>query len=223
MIVQQKIFIHRHNKREQISAMAKNIQDITTNTGRTYLLEGESYPSVTTVTGFEKSKFFAEWRKKNPKESKRVSIRGIKLHETIEHYLNNNLDTESVSFPIMDLFLQIKEEVDKIDNIYMQEMPLWSKTMKLAGRVDCIAEYDGRLSVIDFKGSTKFKNKEDIENYFMQTTAYAIMWQELTGEKIDQIVILIATETGETQVFVESPLRYVKSLYGAIQRYKSFK
>lgn len=217
----QKFFKHHQNKAESILSLARNVTDRTDNSGRVYLVEGEAYPSVTTVTGFEKSKFFAEWRRKNPKEAKRVTQRGTKLHAVIESYLNNNLDSEAIPFDIMDLFLVLKDEIDKIDNICVQELPLWSKTMKLAGRVDCIAEYDGQLSIIDFKGSTKLKKKEEIDNYFMQATAYAIMWQELTGERVDKIVILIATETGEAQVFVESPLKYVKSLYQTIQNYRA--
>ena len=82
----------------------------------------------------------------------------------------------------------------------------------MAGRVDCIAEYNKELAVIDFKGSTKTKYKKDIENYFNQATAYALMWQNMTGEKIKKIKILIATEDGTCQVFEEETIKYVSSL-----------
>tara|TARA_R100001082_G_C4351718_1_gene154865 strand:- start:723 stop:1394 length:672 start_codon:yes stop_codon:yes gene_type:complete len=179
------------------------------------------YPSVTTVTGWEKRKFFAKWREENPKESRRVLNRGNKLHSLIEDYINNEMDSKvAIPLPILDLFLQLQPELNNIDNVYAQEIPLWSSTLELAGRVDCVAEYNGKLSIIDFKGSTKVKRKQDIENYFMQATAYAIMWQEMTGQKIDNIVILIATEQGESQVFQDNPIRYVKPLLKCIRDYQ---
>jgi genome maintenance exonuclease 1 len=90
----------------------------------------------------------------------------------------------------------------------------------MAGRSDCIAEYEGVLSVIDFKGSTKPKRKEDIHSYFLQATAYAVMWEERTGEKIPQIVILISCDDGTTQVFVEQPKHYKKDLAIAIKEWR---
>ena len=184
--------------------------------------EGQ-YPSVTTVTGWQKRKFFAKWRSENPKESKRVLDRGNKLHNLIEEYINNNIEsTNGIDLPILDLFLQLQPELNNIDNVYAQEIPLWSSTLELAGRVDCVAEYNGKLSIIDFKGSTKTKRKEDIENYFMQATAYAIMWQEMTGKPIDNIVIMIATENGDCQVFEDKPIKYVKRLREVINRYYEY-
>lgn len=187
---------------------------------RFYAVDGHRYPSVTTVTGHAMEEFFAEWRRKNPKEMARVLDRGNKLHSFIEDYLNNKEPQQKDTEPfIWQLFTQIKGELDKIDNIHAQEAPLYSHLLQLAGRVDCVAEYDGVFSIIDFKGSTKDKRKEDIENYFQQATAYAIMWQELYNRKIDQIVILVATDTGAVQVFKESPVNYVKSLKETIDNY----
>jgi genome maintenance exonuclease 1 len=118
------------------------------------------------------------------------------------------------------LFSLIKPEIDKIDNIIALETPLFSKTIGLAGRVDCIAEYDGKLSIIDFKASTKEKREEDIDNYFAQATAYALMFQERTGVRIDNFAILIACEDGLRQVFSGQPLKYVRHLSNLIKRYK---
>jgi genome maintenance exonuclease 1 len=118
------------------------------------------------------------------------------------------------------LFLLLKPELDKIDNIVALETPLWSKTIGLAGRTDCIAEYDGKLSIIDFKASTKEKRKSDIENYFMQATAYALMYQEQTGTIIDNFSILIACEDGLRQVFEGNPMKYVKPLRNIIMEYR---
>ena len=182
---------------------------------------GGKYHSVTTVTGHKKNAFFAEWRRKNPKESRRVLNRGNKLHNAIEKYLNNEenfLDKLGPNEYI--LFEQLLPELNSIDNITCQEVALWSDMLELAGRVDCIGEYNGKMSVIDFKGSTRNKRKEDIDNYFMQATAYAIMWQEMTGKPIDNIVILIATEEGIPQVFEDKPNRYAKALLNAIRNYQ---
>ena len=183
--------------------------------------DGKKYPSVTTVTGWEKKAFFAEWRKNNPEESRRVLNRGNKLHSAIEDYLNNEENPKQSLAPNEQiLFDQMQDELDRIDNIYAQEVPLWSSLLGLAGRVDCVAEYNGELSIIDYKGSTREKRKSDIGNYFMQATAYSIMFQERTGIKIDNIVILVSCEDGTVQSFVDNPINYTKSLYECIQGYR---
>ena len=189
---------------------------------RQYVLpSGGKYHSVTTVTGHKKSAFFAEWRRKNPKESRRVLTRGNKLHTAIENYLNNEEDFLSNLGPNeYILFEQLLPELNSIDNITCQEVALWSDTLELAGRVDCIGEYNGKMSVIDFKGSTRNKRKEDIDNYFMQATAYAIMWQERTGIKIDNIAILMSCEDGTVSVFESNPMKHTKELFECIQDYK---
>ena len=111
--------------------------------------------------------------------------------------------------------------LNNIDNVYAQEVPLYSKLLKLAGRVDCVAEYKGKLSIIDFKGSTREKRISDIDNYFQQATAYAIMWKELTGQTIDQIVILITSEDGSTQEIVDNPINHVASLRQTITDFQN--
>ena len=200
-------------------------EDISTtneNGQRFYLYEDERYPSVTTVTGWKKRQFFAKWRKNNPRESKRVLNRGNLLHTTIEDYLNNkNIDLLSATPVVATLFAQLKPELDKIDNILALEAPLWSSTLGLAGRIDCIAEYNGELSIIDFKGSTRMKRIDDIDNYFTQATAYAIMWHERTGQPIHKFNILMSTEASCTpQVFSGNPIDYVKDLHEAIKYYR---
>ena len=179
------------------------------------------FPSVTTVVGWKKNQFFAEWRKNNPKEAIRTRNRGTKLHLLIENYVKNNPEYRVNQDPYtLDLFNQIQPNVDKIDNIRAVEGFLWSKPLRIAGRVDCIAEYNGTLSVIDFKGSTKPKRKDDIHNYFLQATAYACMWEERTGEKIPQIVILITCDDGTVQVFTENTKDYKKDLAVAIKEWR---
>jgi len=196
---------------------------VTTNDeGRYYITpNNDKYYSVTTVTGFEKSQFFAEWRRNNPIESRRVTRRGNSLHSIIENYINN--EEIDPSLEGIRLFHQMKPMLHKIDNIYAQEVPLYSSLLGLAGRVDCVAEYDGVPSIIDFKGSTRCKRESDIKNYFMQATAYAIMWKEMTGRRIDQIVILISSEDGTTQELIKNPVDYVSDLKQAIEKFKLFK
>jgi genome maintenance exonuclease 1 len=202
----------------------KDIQELKTiqeDDGRFYLAPGEKrYPSVTTVVGYEKQKFFAKWRRENPEEAKRTSDRGNVLHEACENYLNNEPVREMEQNEKM-LFANMRRSIDRIDNVRALEVPLWSHTLKLAGRVDCVGEFDGKLSIIDFKGSTRRKSPSNITNYFCQATAYSIMWQEMMEEEIQQIVILISSEDGANQVFVKKPIDYVGELKRSIDLYEN--
>ena len=197
------------------------LQEETSTTGRSYKTPDGVFPSVTTVVGFEKQQFFAEWRKKNPTESVRVTTRGTEFHALIERYLNNEeINFDEIMPNMVDIFVQMQPMLHRIDNIKMLEAPLWSSLIGLAGRTDCIADFDGKLSIIDFKASTKQKRKKDIENYFLQATAYAMMLQERTGVKVEQFVILIACEDGTSQIFTDKPINYVKKLKEIIERYR---
>jgi genome maintenance exonuclease 1 len=213
----QKQFTHKEKEwnLEEMSA--------TTTTGiRLYNSPIGHLPSVTSVTGWKKKAFFTEWRKSNPVESKRVCNRGNLLHETIERYLlNENIDLESMPTLEAKMFVNALSELNKIDNVYELETPLWSELLGLAGRVDCVAEFDGKLSIIDFKGSTKKKSKRYINDYFLQATAYALMFQERTGVEINNIVIIITCEGGPVQVFEEEPKRYIKMLKHTIEEYRN--
>lgn len=174
--------------------------------------EGKWYPSVTTVTGHKKVKDILRWRKRvgeaeANKISGRATARGNKFHSMVECYLNN----ESVKFdedsPLASfMFKTAKDTLNRIDNIHLLESPLYSDKLRIAGRVDCIAEFDGELAVIDFKTSTKPKKEKWIENYFVQETAYAVMYYELCGIEVNKIVTLIAVEDGTVQVFEKSNL-----------------
>ena len=146
--------------------------------------------------------------------------RGNLLHKTIENYINNeDIDLNDMSINDAKLFLNVKPLIDNIDNVYELEVALWSESTMLAGRADCIGEYNGKLSVIDFKGSTRPKRKEDILNYFMQASAYSIAWQERTGIPINNIVILISCDGGRVQEFEDTPIRYAKALLSVIEGY----
>jgi len=117
------------------------------------------------------------------------------------------------------MFTLLKPELDNINNIVMQEGGLYSDKWGIAGRVDCIADYDGKLTVIDFKTSTKEKKEEWIENYFIQCTAYCEMFEERYGRAIDQIAVLIVCEDGGVQTFVKDKKDYLPLLQPAIDEF----
>jgi hypothetical protein len=203
----------------------ENIESVESGSGRRYSTPDGIFPSVTTVTGWKKRAFFAKWRRENPEESKRVLSRGTKLHSLIETYLLNNLTptaiSESEGTTERDLFVSMQQEIDRIGTIYAIEVPLWSKKVGLAGRTDCIGEFDGVPSVIDFKSSNYPKSEDAIQDYFMQATAYALMWQDRTGQELRNIAILIGVEDGGCQVFTADPRDYVPDLVEAIQTYRA--
>ena len=199
----------------------------TTQQGRRYLVDGMMWPSVTTVIGHSKKKSIMEWRNRVGEEeanaiSKRASTRGNKCHKLCELYLENKSISKYKDDPLsMGLFYQIKPYLDSIDNIHALEAPLCSSLLKMAGRVDCIAEYNGELAIIDFKTSTKYKREEWIHDYFAQETAYAIMFQELTGLIPKKLVTIIACETGEPQIFeIYDTNKYARKLKEYIDAYR---
>jgi CRISPR/Cas system-associated exonuclease Cas4 (RecB family) len=190
--------------------------------------EGNKYPSVTTMLGHKEKPWLNDWRNslgvdKAAKETKRASERGDAIHKLIEIYLNNKLDyniTKVYDPEYIAGFNQVKLRLNTIDNIRAQEIPLYSDTLKVAGRIDCIAEYEGVLSVVDFKTSTNVKYEDMIQDYFLQTTAYAIMWHEITGEPIEDLVIIMSVEKGLVPlVFKDKIDKYVKPLLLRINDY----
>jgi len=143
------------------------------------------------------------------------------VHEIIEKYLDNKEDYRDGYTPdIIESFIALKPILDgKIGRIFAQEAPLYSNHLGVAGRVDCVAEFDGKLSIIDFKTSRKPKRKNYIQNYFMQEAAYSIMWEERTGMPIVQLVTIIAVDQHEPQVFVEHRDNWVRPLRDTIDQY----
>lgn len=200
----------------------------TVNGSRRYCVNGKLLPSVTTVTSYQNRQSIAEWRERVGEEvankiSQFASTNGTKFHKIVEDYLNNidaDYDTEKYEIALK-LFNQFQSILDDVDNIHYQECALYSETLGIAGRVDCIAEYNGKLSVIDFKSSSKPKYESQIQNYFVQETGYAMMYEEMTGNKIEQIVTLISCHSGETQVFVKNPADYVDTLKQYIVEYNN--
>lgn len=191
-----------------------------------YTPDGIALPSITTILGHKEKPWLKNWQNmlgkdKAVKEQKRCADRGTAVHELNEKYLNNEeIDRTLYDPKHLSRFNQLKVRLNKINNIRAQEIALFSKTLGVAGRVDCIAEYESALSVIDFKTSNNNKSKDMIEDYFLQCTAYSLMWEELTGEKIDNIVIIMAVERGIVPlVFKETTDKYKKQLVKRILSY----
>ena len=191
---------------------------------------GNKYPSITTVLSCnpDKKASIAKWRarvgaEKAQRISTRAASRGTDFHLMAEDYLNNRYDENKFKdkfLPLM-MFKNAKPILDRIDNIYAQEAALYSDHLEIAGRVDCIAEFDGELSIIDFKTSAEEKKLEWIQDYLIQETAYACMLYERYKLKVNKIVTIIACESGDTQVFVETPKKeYLQKLIGYIDLYK---
>jgi genome maintenance exonuclease 1 len=201
----------------------------TTDSGRLYTTpEGNKYKSITTVLSNYNKKAIYEWRQAVGEEqankvSRKAANRGTKVHKICEDYINNEISEMKMQMLMPDmkeLFFKIKPDIDEyVGKVYAQEQALYSDKYRIAGRVDLIAEWDGKLSVIDFKTSTKQKDEEDIQNYFMQCTAYALMFAERTGIWIDDIVVVIATEEGPAQIFEKQIHDYRQPLLVYIDKY----
>jgi genome maintenance exonuclease 1 len=200
----------------------------TTPTGRFYFPStGEKFPSVTTVLGVQDKSGLEAWRKRvGEEEAKRISVqaanRGSDVHLIAENYLNNESDYGKGRMPINVMtFNTLKPVLDaRVDNIYFQEAPLFSRKIKTAGRVDLIAEFDGQLSIIDFKTSRKPKKPEWITGYFMQESFYAAAFFELTGIPIRQIVTLVMVDDDQPQIFIEQPMKWLPSFLELRKKYQ---
>lgn len=155
------------------------------------------------------------------KETKRASDRGTAVHLMVERFLNNESDvTRGQKIEHIAEFNTLRLYLKRINNIVTQETPLWSDLLRTAGRVDCIGEYQGKLSIIDFKTSTTSKKMDMIESYWWQTTAYAIMFQERYGIQIDQAVIIMSVERGAVPlVFKQDIDQYIPPLLKCINTY----
>jgi genome maintenance exonuclease 1 len=189
-----------------------------------HLPNGEWVPSITSVTSFYNRQIFVKWRERIGLEeanriTKRATARGTDFHQVCQDYLENReLNWDDYQPLTKFMFYHLKPELDKINNIHAIERTLYSQYYGLAGRVDCIAEYEGELAVIDFKTSDKIKPEEWIENYFVQEMFYAAAYYELTEKPIKKLITLMVTPGGEVKVFdkrnkgdyIKLLVRYIK-------------
>ena len=186
---------------------------------------GRPMPSITSVTSFYNRKVFEDWRARVGDEeanriTKRATTRGTDFHEAAQAYLENReLKWDDYLPATRFMFHHAKPYLDKIGTIHAIERTLYSEYLGLAGRVDCIAEYEGELAVIDFKTSDKIKPEKWIEQYFVQETAYACMYYELTGIPVKKLITIMVTPGGEVHIydkrnksdFIKLLVNYVKN------------
>ena len=201
----------------KLEGVVPKLQQVNEEGTRYYVTpEGNKYPSITTVLTAYNIKEIMAWRKRVGDEeankiSRQASSRGTRIHTLCEQYLDNKeltfktpLDTET--------FNRFKPVLHRINNIYAQEIRMYSDHLRIAGTVDCVAEFDGKLSIIDFKTSKRLKNEEDIENYFMQVSGYAVMFEERFGIPVNRVVVAIAVDDQDPQVFIAKRDTYISNL-----------
>ena len=194
---------------------------------RFYDINGTNYPSVTSILGVRKKVELQQWRDKIGEnvsnwEMGRAARRGTATHNLIENYIKGEPLEEKSVLPL-GLFKLMKPYIDQINNIHCLETVLYTSKYRLAGQVDCIAEYNGKLSVIDFKTANKERKEEWIDNYFLQCTAYGLMYEELFKKEIDQIVVIIGGEDGSIATYIKEKKDYIKKLETVIEDfYKMF-
>ena len=177
--------------------------------------DGQVYPSVTTITSLHGKEGILAWRKRVGEEeankiSNKAATRGTRVHKLCEDYLNNNLVLDGAMPNSIALFKQMQPYLDKyIGKVYGIECPLYSHHLRVAGKSDCIAQFDGKNAVVDFKTANKPKQEHWIQNYFMQCAAYAVAFEERTGIPVPRIAIVVAVEGDSPQLFVKKRDDYV--------------
>lgn len=199
-----------------------------TSAGRVYITPtGERYPSITTVLSLLSRDSITRWKKRVGLDvanriSTQASKRGTAVHQLAEDYVNNDKDWATGAMPSnLFTFSTIKPLLDKhLDNVVMQEAPLYSDRLRIAGRVDAIAEWDGELAIVDYKTSKKPKKLEYIQGYLIQESVYAACFYELTGIPIKKIVTVIAVDDNDPQVFIDTPFQYLPKFLEVREQYR---
>lgn len=192
---------------------------------RTYQTpSGKSYPSVTTVTGLLSKQAIMEWRDKVGHEeatkiTTRASKRGTSLHSLCEKYLSN--EDVAPNYMEKEMWGTVVPELHNINNIRCLESGLYSDHLEVAGTVDCIAEYKGKLAVIDFKTSRKVKKREWISNYFMQCAAYSVAFEELTGIPVPNLIVIMGVDDNPVHVFEEKRDDWIGEFIKLRKEYKT--
>ena len=213
-------FIH-----EEIDLGYEDLVAETTSRGRTYATpDGSRYPSITTVLSLLTEDSIAAWRRRvGDEEANRIghraSSRGTQVHAIIERYLKNE-DTTDYLPHIRQSLENLRPILDQsIGKIFGLETPLYSRYLGLAGRCDCVAEWEGVPSIIDFKTSRRPKKKQQVPNYFAQMSGYAVMFEERTGMPIVNTVIVMDVDNDEPIVFKEHRDNYIELLIETKKEY----
>ena len=196
----------------------EQLKQINTDSGRWYEDPlGVQYASVTTILGSQDHDWLNQWREmvgeeEAERQAGRAANRGTNGHQICEDYLSNKPDYLAGHMPINKLlFRDIHPWLDKhVGKIFGIELRMFSKFLHAAGTADLIAEWDGKMAVIDFKTSNKEKERDEIEDYFMQSAAYCVMFEERTGIPVDRFVIVIAVEKGNAQIFYGERDKYIQ-------------
>jgi len=204
------------------------INQVNTENGRHYDTSDGSFPSITSVLSILSEDAIKNWaslpwigEEKAEKIKNVAGYKGTQVHSLLEKYVCNC----EVKFGMPDkeaLFYKMKPLVDQIEMVFASEIALYSKEYGVAGTCDLIADFQGELSVIDFKTSIKEKKREFIDGYFMQTTAYSLMFEEIYGIKIDKIVIMIGVNDGHSQLFTDSRKNWIEPLKKTIKEYNEY-
>ncbi len=191
--------------------------------------EDKWYPSVTTVVSHISASTIKAWEERVGYEAaekvrRTSSLRGTKYHGIVENYLKGDLEKVEKSEGLPSyLFRFARKDLDRIDNIHILEAPLYSDDLCIAGRVDCIAEFDGELAIIDFKTTGTLKKEEWLEKYFVQEAAYAYMYWERTGCEVKKLVTFSIAEDGQTQIIQKyDKIPYVDTLCEWIKEFRYF-
>jgi len=199
--------------------------------GRYYIgPDGDRYPSITTVLSILSGTSLAEWRARvGEGEANRISKyaanRGTAVHEIIEKYLKNDSDYKLGVMPhIIASFNSVKPILDKrVGDIYGMETALYSDHLGIAGRVDCVCMFDGKLSIVDFKTSMKPKKRDWVKTYFLQESGYAVMWEERTKMPVTQLVTIISVDNEKPEVYIEHRDDWANTLIETIKKFKDQK
>ena len=209
------------NKQLLPQTKGKNLNGV-----RFYNVDGTNYPSITSILSIRKSEGLKKWRENIGEavanfEMRRAAGRGKATHTLVENYLKGETPGERGVLPL-GLFRLMKPYLDNIDNIHLIEAIMLSKKLTVAGQTDCVAEYRGKLSVIDFKTANKERVDSWNENYYIKCTAYAHMYEELFDTPIEQIVILQAGEDGSAKSFIKNKADYEEKLGKAIKDFYKY-
>ena len=197
----------KHSDKYKFEDLPRKVID-----GKRYYVtpDGNKYPSVTTITSQASAKSIARWRKRVGEEeanrvSKKATTAGTKVHKLCEDYVNNEeMLYEDVAPENLFMFKQIKPILDiYLEEVWAVECPLYSDYLRVAGQCDCVGIFQGKPAIIDFKTASKRKRRSWITNYFMQESAYAVMFEEMTGKPIVNLVTIIAVANDEPQLFIE--------------------